>query len=226
MGWLRLVGSLKIIGLFCKQVSFAEYRLFDRAIVQMRPRILRSLLIVATPYLVALLLRTKAASWRGVSYYWFVKRISDFWDMHQRIEIPISSNTTLNALNAINVTEIPLEVTFSKALSKLKARSSNVSFHWNVAKETLDLWAFSLKQHSKTWPHVGYAVASENRVTKIPRMAATSWTGACYYLWVARFSDFGDAKLWGYLLVLFLRMEAASWKGVCYYWLVQGGEDS
>ena len=45
MGWLRLVGSLKL------QVSFAEYRLFYRAVLQKRPIILRSLLIVATPYL-------------------------------------------------------------------------------------------------------------------------------------------------------------------------------
>jgi len=44
MGWLRLVGSLK------SYVSFAEYRLFDRALLQKRPIILRSLLIVATPY--------------------------------------------------------------------------------------------------------------------------------------------------------------------------------
>jgi len=44
MGWLRLVGSLKL------QVSFAEYRLFYRALLQKRPVILRSLLIVATPY--------------------------------------------------------------------------------------------------------------------------------------------------------------------------------
>ena len=44
MGWLRLVGSLKL------QVSFAEYRLFYRAPLQKRPIILRSLLIVATPY--------------------------------------------------------------------------------------------------------------------------------------------------------------------------------
>jgi len=44
MGWLRLVGSLK------SYVSFAEYRLFYRALVQKRPTILRSLLIVATPY--------------------------------------------------------------------------------------------------------------------------------------------------------------------------------
>ena len=40
MGWLRLVGSLKV------QVSFTEYRLF---LLQKRPIILRSLLIVATP---------------------------------------------------------------------------------------------------------------------------------------------------------------------------------
>ena len=45
MGWLRLVGSLKL------QVSLADYRLFYRALLQKRPIILRSLLIVATPYL-------------------------------------------------------------------------------------------------------------------------------------------------------------------------------
>ena len=44
MGWLRLVDSLKL------QVSFAEYRLFYRALLQKRPIILRSLIIVATPY--------------------------------------------------------------------------------------------------------------------------------------------------------------------------------
>ena len=44
MGWLRLVGSLKV------QVSFAEYRLFYRALLQKRPTFLGSLLIVATSY--------------------------------------------------------------------------------------------------------------------------------------------------------------------------------
>jgi len=44
MGWLRLVGSLK------SWFSFAEYSLFYRALLQKRPIILRSLLIVATPY--------------------------------------------------------------------------------------------------------------------------------------------------------------------------------
>jgi len=43
MGWLRLVGSLKV------QVSFAEYSFFHRDLLQKRPEILRSLLIVATP---------------------------------------------------------------------------------------------------------------------------------------------------------------------------------
>jgi len=43
MGWLRLVGSLKLY------VSFAGYSLFYRALLQKRPMILRSLLIVATP---------------------------------------------------------------------------------------------------------------------------------------------------------------------------------
>ena len=44
MGWLRVVGSLKFY------VSFAEYGLFYRALLQKRPLICRSLLIVATPY--------------------------------------------------------------------------------------------------------------------------------------------------------------------------------
>jgi len=44
MGWLRWVGSLKL------QVFFAEYSLFYRALLKKRPIILRSLLIVATPY--------------------------------------------------------------------------------------------------------------------------------------------------------------------------------
>ena len=76
MGWLRLVGSLKITGLFCKRALYkrlysakvtynfkeptnrshpitespAEYSLFYTALLQKRPIILRSLLIVATPY--------------------------------------------------------------------------------------------------------------------------------------------------------------------------------
>jgi len=46
MGWQQLVGSLKL------QVSFAEYSLFCRALLQKRPIILRSLLTEATPYLI------------------------------------------------------------------------------------------------------------------------------------------------------------------------------
>ena len=43
MGWLRLVGALKLC------VSFAEYSLFYRALLQKRPTIPRSLPIIATP---------------------------------------------------------------------------------------------------------------------------------------------------------------------------------
>jgi len=42
MGWLRLVGSLKL------QVSIEEYSLFYRALLQKRLIVLRSLLIIAT----------------------------------------------------------------------------------------------------------------------------------------------------------------------------------
>jgi len=45
MGWLRLVGSLKW------QVSFAKEPYKRDDILQKRPMILRSLLIIATPYL-------------------------------------------------------------------------------------------------------------------------------------------------------------------------------
>jgi len=44
MGWLRSVGSIKLY------VSFAEYCLFYRALLQMRPMILLILLTLATPY--------------------------------------------------------------------------------------------------------------------------------------------------------------------------------
>jgi len=43
-------------------------------------------------------------------------------------------------------TAIPLGVTLSNAVSKLKAQSSKVSFHWNVAKETFELWALSFRK--------------------------------------------------------------------------------
>ena len=44
MGWLRLVGPFKIY------VSFAEYSLFYRALLQKRPVILWSLLVAGTPH--------------------------------------------------------------------------------------------------------------------------------------------------------------------------------
>jgi len=44
MGWLRLVGSREF------KVSFAEYGLFYRILLQKRPVICMNLLIVATPY--------------------------------------------------------------------------------------------------------------------------------------------------------------------------------
>ena len=45
LGWLRLVGSFNL------DVSFAEYGLCHRALLQKRPKIWRSLLIVATTFL-------------------------------------------------------------------------------------------------------------------------------------------------------------------------------
>ena len=47
MGWLRSVGAIQLY------VSFEEYSLFYRALLQKRTMFLGSLLIVATPYGVA-----------------------------------------------------------------------------------------------------------------------------------------------------------------------------
>ena len=60
MGWLRLVGSLK------SEVSLAEYSLFYRALLQKRPIIWRSLLIVVTPYVYMYRERTRGIA--GVIY--------------------------------------------------------------------------------------------------------------------------------------------------------------
>ena len=54
MGWLRLVGSLKLY------LSLEDIGLFGRDLLQKRPKILRSLLIIATPYTDAV---TRKAVW-------------------------------------------------------------------------------------------------------------------------------------------------------------------
>ena len=54
MGWLRLVGSSKL------EVSFAKEPYKKDYILQKRPMILRSLLIVATPYTYTRVYRTFA----------------------------------------------------------------------------------------------------------------------------------------------------------------------
>ena len=54
-------------------------------------------------------------------------------------------------LGVVHVQPIPLWVTFSNAVPKLKAQSSNVSFHWNVAKETFELWALSFRKCQPKW---------------------------------------------------------------------------
>jgi len=71
MGWLRFVGSLKL------SVSLAEYSLFYRALLQKRPVILRSLLIIATAYLVFYVCASRdALSCRALlGVYWAVLRV-------------------------------------------------------------------------------------------------------------------------------------------------------
>jgi len=82
MGWLRLVGSLKV------WVCFAESSLFCRVLLQKRPMILRSLLIVATPYVTRTLryvtctLRVRYAHvWNESCHTWTESCNTDEWVM-------------------------------------------------------------------------------------------------------------------------------------------------
>jgi len=97
MGWLRLVGSFKLY------VSFAEYSLFYRALLQKRPVIWSHLLIVATPYFAQS--RVKSHIWMshvtrmneswllidaGMNYYWclytHLRSAPGSWQFHlQRV---------------------------------------------------------------------------------------------------------------------------------------------
>jgi len=67
MGWLRLVGSWKLY------LSLENIGLFCRALLQKRPRTLRSLLIVATPYEV---------SWHGAFVCVHDSFIYEPWLLH------------------------------------------------------------------------------------------------------------------------------------------------
>jgi len=66
MGWLRLVGSLKC------WVSFAKEPHKRDDILQKRPIILRSLLIVATPYLSIVLISFHTYLWKSLLTYSYV----------------------------------------------------------------------------------------------------------------------------------------------------------
>jgi len=104
--------------------------------------------------------------WRGLRLLnW--KSVSNFGDSHENvfdmygdprenlfnilavviIVSPISFVCGLCHISSTNVQPIPRGVTFSNAVSKLKAQSSKVSFHWNVTKETFELWALSFRKY-------------------------------------------------------------------------------
>ena len=68
VGWLRSVGSIK------SQMSFAEYRLFYRSLLQKRLIILRSLLIVAIPY-IYMQIEMYVHMHRALTRYTYIHRI-------------------------------------------------------------------------------------------------------------------------------------------------------
>ena len=99
---------------------------------------------------------------------------------------------------------IPLEVTFSNAVSKLKVQSSNVSFHWKVAKETWEIWALNFRKFHPsgigcTTNQLDIMMGSfiTTRVyvlnTGVLLLEYMCWTLACYYyssyLWLCVFKN-------------------------------------
>jgi len=74
MGWLRLVGSIKL------PVSFAEYCLFYRALLQKRPVIVSILLTKSTRYQCVYVV-THVNSTDALIYEWFMTKSSS-WHTH------------------------------------------------------------------------------------------------------------------------------------------------
>jgi len=79
-----------------------------------------------------------------------------------------------------NIQPIPFEVIFSTAVSKLKAQSSNVSFHWNVAKETCELWALSFRKCHPKWDWLyqrrnQFAARTVRKHWLVPRILPVKW---------------------------------------------------
>jgi len=76
--------------------------------------------------------------------------ITQIWLHHSNLSSFTFRHITPNYCRfEIYVQPIPFGVTLSNA--KLKAQSSNVSFHWNVAKETFELWVLSLRKWHPKW---------------------------------------------------------------------------
>jgi len=148
MGWLRLVGSLKIY------VSFAKEPYKRDDILKKRHIILRSLLIVATPYL------------HNVNTC-----------MHTHLWIHLQKHLPTQ-LCLCTHSQSYLGWHFQKALSKLKARSSKLERLFSLKRGKRDVRAWSLnferafrKCHPK-WDRLYmlscmYGVAKMSRLLKI-----------------------------------------------------------
>ena len=119
-GWLRLVGSLKW------DVSFAEYSLFYKVLLQKRRIILRSLLIVATPYSCL---------------------------MYMTYPCKCTWHTPVHVYEKYSQSHMRWYFRKFFQSSKLKARTSLFTQMWQKRRLSFELWA--LKQHSKMSPQVG-----------------------------------------------------------------------
>jgi len=69
--------------------------------------------------------------------------------------------------------------------SKLKAQSSNVSFHWNIAKETFELWALSFRKCHPKWDWLYVCVSIRpHHVCPMMYVCVSILSCVCVYVYV------------------------------------------
>ena len=70
---------------------------------------------------------------------------------HSKMSPQVGSAYILGSIVNHQSTANPTGGDISNAVSKLKTRSSKVSFPWNVAKETFELWVLSFRKYHPKW---------------------------------------------------------------------------
>jgi len=126
IGWLRLVGSLKL------SVSFAEYRLFCRALLQKRP-IIWSLPIVATPYHV----------WMNcVTSEWVMSRMNELYHIWKHHVTYVWVMSDMNESCHVPMSHVTYEWVMSRMKESCQRWMSRVTYGWVMS---FSEWVVSYK---------------------------------------------------------------------------------